>query len=192
MASSSKLVRWRVVGLIAACAAVAHAQTAPPIKPGLWQITSTRQVDGQKAPELGEHLKNMPPEARKRMEANMKLHGVDMSGSPGSMKMCMTRESLDQGRWQGEQTNCKTDFSSRTASSWKWRSTCTQPPSESEGEASFAGSESYTVKSTTRMTLQGQTRVTNMTMSAKWLGADCGDLKPLAPPPRAPAPKPKP
>ncbi|MBX3621549.1 MAG: DUF3617 domain-containing protein [Rhizobacter sp.] len=192
MASSSKFVRWRVVGLIAACAMVAHAQTAPPIKPGLWQVTSTRLVDGQKAPELGEHLKNLPPEARKRMEANMKLHGVDMSGGPGSMKMCMTRESLDQGRWQGEQTNCKTDFTSRTGSTWKWRSSCTQPPSESEGEASFSGSESYTVKSTTRMTLQGQTRVTNMTMNAKWLGADCGDLKPLAPPSRAPAVKAKP
>lgn len=163
----------------------AHAQTAPPIKPGLWQINSDRQVDGQKAPDLGEHMKKMSPEVRKRMEANMKQHGVDMSGGPGSMKMCMTRESLDQGRWQGEEGRCKTDFTSRSASSWKWRSSCSQPPSQTEGEASFAGPEAYTVKSSTTMTLQGQTRVTQMVMSGKWLGADCGDLKPIAPPTKA-------
>jgi hypothetical protein len=168
----------------------AQAQTAPPIKPGLWQITSDRQIDGQAAPDLGEHLKQMPPEMRKRMEANMKLQGVDMSGGPGSMKICQTRESLDQGRWQGEQGSCKTDFSSRTGNSWKWRSTCTQPPSESDGEASFSNPESYTVKSSTKMTMQGQTRVTKMTMNGKWLGADCGDLKPLAPPQAKPAAKP--
>jgi len=169
----------------------AQAQTTPPIKPGLWQIHSDRQVDGQKAPDLGEQMKKMSPEMRKRMEANMKLHGVDMSGGPGSMKMCMTRESLDQGRWQGAEGNCKTDFTSRSASSWKWRSSCGQPPSQSEGEASFASPESYTVKSNTTMTLQGQTRVTQMVMSGKWLGADCGDLKPIAPPAKV-APKAKP
>lgn len=163
----------------------AHGQTTPPIKPGLWQISSDRQVDGQKAPDLGEHMKKMSPEMRKRMEANMKQHGVDMSGGAGNMKMCMTRESLDQGRWQGEEGNCKTDFTSRTASSWKWRSSCSQPPSQTEGEASFAGPEAYTVKSSTTMTMQGQTRVTKMVMSGKWLGADCGDLKPIAPPPKA-------
>jgi len=168
----------------------AQAQTAPPIKPGLWQITSDRQTDGQPAPDLGEHLKQMPPEMRKRMEANMKQQGVDMSGGPGSMKICQTRESLDQGRWQGEQGNCKTDFTSRTGSTWKWRSTCSQPPSQTEGEASFSNPESYTVKSSTTMTMQGKAQVTKMTMNGKWLGADCGGLKPIAPPQAKPAAKP--
>lgn len=188
--ASSSFVRWRVVGLIAGCAAVAHAQTAPPIKPGLWQVSSERMVDGQKAPDLGEHMKNMPPEMRKRMEANMKQHGVDMSGGPGNMKMCMTRESMDEGRWRSEDSGCKTDFTSRTATSWKWHSTCTQPPSETDGEASFASAERYTVKANTTMTMQGQKRTSQMTMNAKWLGADCGDLKPIAPRQKASAAKP--
>jgi len=175
---------FALASLALALGTVAQAQTTPPIKPGLWQISSDRQVDGQKAPDLGEHMKKMSPEMRKRMEDNMKQHGVDMSGGAGNMKMCMTRESLDQGRWQGEEGNCKTDFTSRTASSWKWRSSCSQPPSQTDGEASFAGPEAYTVKSSTTMTLQGQTRVTKMVMSGKWLGADCGDLKPIAPPPK--------
>lgn len=177
----SNVIRWRVVGLIAACAAVAHAQTAPPIKPGLWQVQSERSIDGQKAPDLGEHMKNMPPEMRKRMEANMKQRGIDMSGGPGQMKMCQTRESLERGQWQGEATNCKTDFSSRTGSSWKWRSVC--PESVSEGEATFTSADSYTVKTVTNTTRQGKATRMDMTLKAKFLGADCGDLKPVNLPP---------
>jgi hypothetical protein len=183
MKSSSRM-RWRVVGLIAACAAVAHAQTAPPIKPGLWQVNNERTMDGQKAPDLSEHMKNMPPEVRARMEANMKQHGVDMSGGMGNMKICHTRESLDRGDWQGENNNCKTDFSSRSGSSWKWRSTCQEPPSVTDGEASFSSADSYTVKTVTNMTRQGQPHRMEMKIQAKWLGADCGDLKPVTRPAR--------
>jgi hypothetical protein len=186
------LVRWRVVGLIAACAAVAHAQTAPPVKPGLWQVNSERTIDGQKAPDLGEHLKSMPPEMRKRMEANMKQHGVDMSGGPGNMKMCHTRESLERGQWQGENTNCKTEFSSRTGSTWKWRSTCDKPASVTEGEASFANAENYTVKATTTSSRQGKPMNSQMLLKAKWLGADCGDLKPVTAPQQGAKPAVKP
>lgn len=181
----SNLVRWRVVGLIAACAAVAHAQPAPPLKPGLWQVANERSIDGQKAPDLGEHMKSMPPEMRKRMEANMKQQGVDMSGGAGNMKICMTRESLDEGRWRSEDARCKTDFTTRTATTWKWRSVCSQPPSESEGEANIISPERYTVKVSSISTVQGQKRSGQMTMNAKWVSADCGDLKPVAPPPKA-------
>lgn len=159
--------------------ATAQAQTTPPIKPGLWQVQSERMSDGKKAPDLGEQMKTMSPAMRQRMEASMKQHGIDMSGPPGQMKMCQTQESLDQGKWQGEQSTCKTDFTTRSASVWKWKSSCSQPPSVTEGEAAFSGAESYTVKSTTTMTMQGQSHVTTMALKAKWLGADCGDLKPL-------------
>jgi hypothetical protein len=178
-------------GLLIIGSVAVQAQT-PPIKPGLWQVQTERETDGKKAPELGEHMKNMSPAMRERMQANMKQHGIDMSGPPGQMKMCHSRESLDQGRWQGEQGNCKTDITSRSSSTWKWHATCAQPPSVSDGEATFSGAEAYTVKNTSTMTLQGKTSTTKMVMNAKWLGADCGDLKPMAPPPRASAPRAKP
>jgi hypothetical protein len=38
----------------------APAQTAPPIKPGLWQIHSEREVNGQKMPDASERIKNIP------------------------------------------------------------------------------------------------------------------------------------
>lgn len=160
----------------------AQAQTAPPIKPGLWQVHSEREVDGQKVqmPNMSERFKDMPPEARKKMEDMMKQRGVDV-GSGAQMKICLSRESLDPGQWQRNQGTCKTDYGTRSSSVWTWHTSCQEPASETDGEARFAGSESYTVKTATTMTLQGQTRTTRMTLTSKWLGADCGDIKPVTP-----------
>jgi len=166
---------------LAGLAASAQAQNTPPIKPGLWQMQMANEVDGQKAPDMAEALKNVPPEMRKQMEAMMKQRGVDM-GAGGGTRICQNRESLDQGRWKGEQGRCKTDMLSQSASSWKWRSRCTEPESETEGEAVFTGPESYTVNARSTTRVAGQMRQTNTSINAKWLGADCGDLKPMKPP----------
>lgn len=174
-------------GLVAMCAlAVGSAQAeTPPIKPGLWQVQTERLVDGKKTVEMSEQMKEqmkgMPPEVRQKMEEMMRKSGVDMSGAAG-MKMCLSRESLDQGNWQGERTGCKTEFTSRTKTSWKWRSKCDQPPSTSEGDSEFKDTENYTVNSSTTMTMDGRPQTTKMTLKGKWLGADCGTLQPVLPP----------
>jgi uncharacterized protein DUF3617 len=172
------------VCLVAWAHGCAQAQT-PPIKPGLWQVRSEREVDGQKAkmPDMSEHLKNMPPEQRKQIEAMMKQRGVDMSGgSMNDMKICLSKDSLDRDQWQRNQGSCKTDYQTRVGNTWKWHTSCREPAAETDGEAHFTSSESYTVKTATTMTVQGETRTSRMTLNSKWLGADCGDIKPVTPP----------
>jgi len=107
----------------------------------------------------------------------MKKQGIAL-GSGGVSKVCHSRESLDQDLWQEQSERCKTDMLSRSASSWKWRSSCKQPDLEIDGEALFAGPESYTVKTSMKMASAGATSTTRTTVTAKWLGNDCGDLKP--------------
>jgi len=165
---------------LAGAIAPAQAQTAPPIKPGLWEIKSEREVDGKKAADPGEQVKNLPPEVRAKIEAMMKEKGVGM-GEGGVNRVCLSRESLDQGRWQGQSENCKTEFTSRSTSSWKWRSVCTKPDSESDGEALFANSENYTVSNRMKTKVQGQERLTRTMIFAKWVGNNCGDIKPVQP-----------
>ena len=173
-----------LIGLIACAAELALAQ-APPIKPGLWQVRSEREVDGQKQqmPAMSERMKTLPPDVRQQMEAMMKARGVDMSGGGGDMRICLTKESLDQERWRDERATCKTDYSSRSGNTWKWHTTCREPVAETDGEATFSSPEDYTVKTTTQMAIQGQPRTTRMTLTSKWLGADCGDVKPINPRP---------
>jgi hypothetical protein len=74
--------RADVCSVITAFAMVAGAcavqgQTAPPIKPGLWQVHSEREVNGQKAPDASDRMKNMSPEQRARFEAMMKARGIE-------------------------------------------------------------------------------------------------------------------
>lgn len=175
-----------LVPLLCCHGLAAQAQTAPPIKPGLWEVQSERLVDGKPMPDMAQRMKDLPPETRARMEAAMK----GRVGPGGAMRICHTKESLDQGRWQeSPQTRCKTDFGSRSGSRWNWHSSCTEPmASQTDGEAIFTSPESYTVKTSTTMTMKGQPRTSQMTISAKWLGSDCGAVKPFTAPAAAPKP----
>ena len=163
---------------VAAAVPVLAAAQAPPVKPGLWEVRSERQ-DGKQTAPSAEAMKNMTPETRAKVEAMMKQQGVAI-GSGGANRVCLSKESLDAGRWQGS-ANCRTDFGSRTANAWKWRSVCPQTDTVIDGEAEFANPESYTVRTATTRTFRGDTKVTRTTLRAKWLGTDCGDLKPFDP-----------
>ena len=45
----------------------ANGQVAP-IKPGLWQVQMERETNGQKRPDMSERLKNMPPDAARKLK----------------------------------------------------------------------------------------------------------------------------
>jgi len=156
----------------------AQAQAAPPIKPGLWELRMEHDVNGQKAPDMSDALKNLSPEARQQVEAAMKKRGVGM-GTEGINKVCYSKETIEQNRWAEQRSSCKTTFSSRTAASWKWHSSCPQYGSESDGEATFSSPENYVIKTSSVSKMGDASRTSHMTITGKWLSSDCGDLKPL-------------
>ena len=162
---------------LAAGACSAQSQTAPPIKPGLWQVHSEREVNGQKVADASDRMKNMSPEKRARFEAMMKEHGV-VTDAPGMSKVCYTRETLERS-FANVQTDCKATFSSRTAAGWKWHTTCPKSGYEADGEAVFTDHENYTVQSTSVSKAGDKVRSSRTTMTAKWLGSDCGSVQPL-------------
>ena len=164
--------------LLSAAPAWAQAQT-PPIKPGLWEVKSEASADGQKTTQPADRLQGLSPQVRAQLEASMKQKGVAL-GAGGVNRICFSKESMDPARW-GESASCKTDYGARSNSAWKWRSVCTQPEMTIDGEAIFANSESYTVRTTTTMQRKGEMKTSQRTIQAKWLGADCGDLKPFDP-----------
>ena len=167
--------------VLVATALGAQSQTAP-IKPGLWQVQSEREVDGQKAPDMNDRMKNMSPEKRAQFEAMMKQHGIATDGS-GVQKVCYTKENLDRSAWADQAMDCKATFSSQTGSSWKWHTSCPTMKIEADGEATFPNSQSYMVKSTSVSKRDDKTRITKHTMTGTWLSPDCGDIKPLSPKP---------
>jgi len=166
-------------------ATLASAQPAP-IKPGLWQMRM-EQDNPEMAARMREaetQMKNMPPEARKQMEAMMKQHGVNIS-TPGEIKMCLSQEQLSQEGWQGrrdDSSGCKND-TTRSGNTWKFHTVCPAPhKSQTDGEATFVSPERYTVKSTTTTGEGAEAKTMKMSVVSTWLGADCGDIKPIQPP----------
>jgi Protein of unknown function (DUF3617) len=155
----------------------AYAQTAP-IKPGLWQVRSEREVNGQKAPEMSDRMKNMSPEQRAQFEAMMKAHGMATDAS-GAHQVCYTKENLDRSAWADQAMDCKATFSSQSGSFWKWHTSCPTMKIEADGEATFPNSENYTVKSSSVLKRGDKTQTSTNTMTGKWLSSDCGDVKPL-------------
>ena len=166
--------------------AAAGPLPVPPVKPGLWEARmSALDAEGHEIarPEQAAFAK-LSPEARARMAEAMRARGVSMPDSNGATKVCLTKEMFDSGRWQqmASEMGCTTNYSTLSGTTWKWHSSCTALKSESDGEAVFSSAESYKTKVTTTATVMGKTNTSTRIVQGKWLGADCGDIKPFAPP----------
>lgn len=181
-------IRHAALALTALLAApLAQAADAPPIKPGLWEMsTDSQQLNGKPVPDqsaqLAAQLKSMPPEMRQQIEAQMKAQGIQINTSAAgggiAARMCLTKAMLDQNRWQQAEGDCTTQVSSRSGNTWKWTMRCTQPPAQGEGITTFSNPEYYT--GDVRMTTQdnGKPQVMSMKHRARWISADCGGIKP--------------
>ena len=176
--------------IAAALAVAATGAVAQNLKPGLWEVTQKMQMGGnpqmdQAMAEMQKQMASMPPEQRKAMQDMMAKNGVQM-GSAGaggmSMKMCMTKEMAERNEIPANQGDCKTTSQQRTGNTMKMAFTCANPPSSGEGQFTFMGSDAYTMKMNVKSTVRGKPESMTMDGSGKWLGADCGSIKPMAAP----------
>jgi hypothetical protein len=169
------------------CTIGIQAQT---IKPGLWEITTQMQgpAGGQIAgamSEMQKQMDSMPPEQRKMMQDMMAKQGVQLgaTGNGGlAVKMCMTQEMVDRSEFGGHQGDCTHTSSARMGNTQKYSFTCTKPPSSGEGQVTFNGREAYTMQMSVTSTIKGKPEKMDMQGAGKWLGSDCGAIKPLAMP----------
>jgi hypothetical protein len=179
---TTRLLVLSALGSIAMLAQAAGMPT-PPIKMGLWEVkSSVLDANGKpQAPPEQAAMANMPPEIRARMAEMMKARGMSMPDPSGVMKVCQTKESMDSGKWQALAANagCTSDYSTQSSSSWKFHSSCPKLKAESDGEIVFSNAENYTTKVTTKSGLMGKDATTTRVMVSHWVGASCGDVKPL-------------
>jgi hypothetical protein len=174
----------------ASLAAITTLAGAQSMKPGLWEITNRMQTgSGQMEQQMAQAQKemaNMPPEQRKMMEDMMKQRGMKIGGPGGAggmtMRVCMSKEMAERKQMPTQRGDCKTTQQSMSGNTMKMAFTCTNPPSSGEGQVTFVSGESYNMKMMVNTQVQGRPETMNMDASGKWLGADCGDIKPMAMP----------
>jgi hypothetical protein len=58
--------------------------------------------------------------------------------------------------------------------------TCTKPASHGEGEVVFTGDSAFRMKMNATATEQGRTEKMSIESDARWLAADCGNIRPQA------------
>lgn len=182
------LLRLAALCLVAGAAVVAVPSSAQNMKPGLWQINHKMQSSNaqleQAMAQMREHMANMSPEQRKAMEAMMAKHGVTMpSADPEGtivMKMCMTKEMAAHNRVPIQhQGNCTHTQSPVVGNTMKISFQCTQPPASGEGQVTFNGDDAYALTMKITSTANGKPETVSMDATGKWLGANCGNIKPL-------------
>ena len=179
-----------LAGLLAFCA---HAQVT---KPGLWE--STTKVGGSPEMErammdMQKQIASMPAEQRKQMEAMMAKQGASMPGAGGAItsKLCITKEMAEQSQLPVQtQGDCTSTTTEKTRTSLKFKYVCTNPPSSGEGQYTFANDTTYTMNMLLKSPDKSKMQSITMDGSGKWLGSDCGTVKPIVMPKAAAAAKP--
>ena len=172
---------WSVCfALAAACAA--FGASAQNLKPGLWEVQHKMKGNPEMERQLEEARKQMaamPPEQRKQMEAMMAGRGVQTGAGGQSVRMCLTREMVERNEIPAQQGDCRITNQQRTGSTLKVTFTCTNPPSSGDSQMTINSPESYAIRTTATSSIDGRVEKMSVEGTGKWLGADCGSVKPM-------------
>lgn len=167
---------------------VAGSGLAQTSLPGLWEVT--QKIGGnpeiEKAmADMQKQMAAMPAAQRRQMEAMMGNQGMAMPGGAGAAggatvaKTCISLEMAERRQMPIDRGNCTSTVLEKTASSMKMKFTCTQPPSSGEGQFNFISEKAYTMKMKINTAANGKPETMTIDGSGKWLGADCGTIKPM-------------
>jgi hypothetical protein len=156
--------------------AVLDAQApALDVKMGLWEITTTVQIRGQIAIDTSK----MTPEMKKVVEDAVKK--VTGETYTNVANQCMNNEWLGKWVFMGQNPpglTCTQTPTSNTRASLDVTITCTgehTSATQMHLDALSPTSMKGTIKS--ESTEQGRTSTSNVALTGKWLGADCGSEK---------------
>lgn len=176
------------LGLTLGLCGTAAAADRPDIKPGLWEMQMLKAPEGAQMPDpakmkaamdkMQAQMAAMPPAQRARMQQMMGNSGVAFSET--GMRSCLTAASLARdGAPMESRPGCSTTVKTRTPQRWAATTVCTTPPSTGEVEAIFESPTSYLVNVKGTRTDQGQQKPFSMSMRYKFVGADCGNVRPM-------------
>ena len=175
--------------LVAACALsspLAQAQAGgPKLSPGLWEHSFTMKSQSGKMEkamkDMQQAMASMPPEQRRQMEAMMGKQGVAIGPQGNTVKVCLTKEDTERDQPPPAQQGC-TQTSTRSGNVWSVSFKCPgPPPSSGDGSVTLQSPTAYTGIMNVVTDVRGKAEKVEMATTGKWVGANCGDIKPVRP-----------
>jgi Protein of unknown function (DUF3617) len=164
---------------VAAVLPALAADNAPfKVKPGLWEVTSDSERSGA-LPIPPEALERMTPDQRAKLEAAMQQ---SMGPRHRVTKHCITQADIDKGferMGEMDRAQCTRTVTASASTVRAGTFTCTGMENAS-GTYRFEAKSTESVVGTWNATLNnsGKTMTMKNALQGKWLGADCGDVKP--------------
>ncbi len=161
------------------------------LKPGLWQSRMLKQVvDGHDttaqmtsmASKMREMMAKMPPEQRARMEAMMKAHGGPSVGANGTVKMCISAALARRDAPIVDRTGqCRPSNVTHSGDRTTFTIHCNADGNTTtgKGESTVSGNVITSQVDMTTRTAGGQTHVIHSESEMRYLGPDCGNVKPM-------------
>lgn len=178
----------RAIGVLAGLSALGLVVAAPAVagglnvKTGLWETTMQGQVSGM-PPIPAEDVARMPPQVRARMEAAMQA-GMARASKPHVMQYCVSQAEIDKGfgpHQERANQSCTTKVSASSPTGQTVSMVCTGENKEAvNGTFRISADSPESISGTFDMTMTGggNTMKLHHTMHSRWLGPDCGGLKP--------------
>jgi hypothetical protein len=163
------------VGFAAVLALAAPPAAVMEIDLGLWEVSSQPQISG--APTIpGSQLAQLTPEQRARFEA-----ALAHAAQPHKFKECMTAEKRTQGfgSHDKQRPGCKVTVVTNTSSEYEMHRECTTDKGNTSESAHFKLDGRRRASGTVDLVRSEDGKTTTMhdSIQAKWLSADCGDVK---------------
>ena len=143
------------------------------VQPGLWELTSTTEMEGT-PPLPKELLDKLTPEQRAEMEAGLK----GLSGRPqvDVSRECITERDLEKPFESADSDECTQEIVRTTRTTQELRLICTGDP---KGQGTFRITTPTPETMTGVLDMSVGEGAEAMTIKAdikgRWLGADCGE-----------------
>jgi hypothetical protein len=154
------------------------SMAAGQMKPGLWEMS-------MKSDAMTNAMKNMPKMSAEQIE-QMKKMGVTLPSQDGVMKskVCISKQMAERDeapRMDQKDTGCQSKNYQRSGNGYSVDIICDGPNMKGTGKATgtFSGNESFNSTYAFKGTSHGQPVDHKQDASGKWLGADCGSIKPM-------------
>jgi uncharacterized protein DUF3617 len=174
-----------LIAAVACSAAGTAFCAAPGVKPGLWERTVTRQMDGAPVSPVAD-LTKLPPEQRARIEQMMASRG-STTPSTSVVRYCVTPETVQSwetfAREGREDANCQRTVLDESSRGVKMSIVCAGGKQTGTVEFSAVSPDRVTGTVTTVQKDAGGERKVFVQVDSRWVASECGDVKPGQPSP---------
>jgi hypothetical protein len=180
-------------GIVTLASAVAVHAAGFGLKPGLWELhvvkqtvngqDNTAQIAGASA-RMQQAMANLPPEQRARMEEMMKQRGFGTAGS-GGFRICVSPEMAQRDRpIIDREGRCQPSSMSHSGNTTSFAYSCNVNGESMTGKGSATASGDLIAVSSDVTTSRagGPPSVMHNETELRFLGSDCGDVKPAGTP----------